>query len=153
MRFFSAEMKPRRERGFTLIEVLIAAVLFAFASSALVGVAVNTITALQTQDSVSNEDAENRFIWNQLRRINDRETLENGGVVPLPNDRFIEWEATHESTEIADLHRIRFTLRVDSSGEVRTDEWSIYRLAPWLSEPSERALLLSDKRRELEAAR
>lgn len=144
-------MTALARKGFTLIEVLIAAALFAIAATSLIGVVVNTLTALQAHETRSTREADQSFVLDQLNAIETKEELEQGGRIELPQDRSVEWSAEYEAADFVDLHQITYTLTWNREDDTEITELSVYRLATWLSEAAEREAQLADKRRELES--
>ncbi|MFT4900938.1 MAG: prepilin-type N-terminal cleavage/methylation domain-containing protein [Lentimonas sp.] len=143
-----------KNAAFTLIEVLIATALFAMAATALTGVVVNTLTALQAHPKWTTEGEELRFVLQEIERIDNREELETGGEIPLIGEQRVNWTVAWEPTGIADLFRIELELSWDGdapSAQARETQLTLYWLRPWLSEPDEREALLDEKRSELEA--
>lgn len=143
---------PKPRAGFTLVEVLIATLLFAIAAQGLVSIVVNTLSAIDSLHKDASQDSEQRFIIRQLMQIPDKETLEAGGDIQLPGEQTVEWRAEHETTNIVDLHKVTFELsRIESSQSGDDETLTLYLLRPWLSEPSERGALLDQKTSELES--
>jgi len=137
--------------GFTLIELLVTTLPFAIAAQGLISVVVNSITAINSIDGDTNEDARDRYILRKLMQISDRSTLERGGEIILPSGQSVQWSAEHTTTDVTDLHQVNFTVENVNPSETKQDQtYSLYLLRPWLSDSSDRAALLEDKRAEIE---
>lgn len=141
-----------KKKGFTLVEVLIATLLFAIAAQGLVTTVVNALTAINSVQKDANRDSEERFILRQLLQIEDEEALDEGGEILLPDDSKIYWSAEHDPTNIVDLHKVSFEIRKSGRNAAESENYtlSIYLLRPWLSESSDREFLLERKEAELE---
>ena len=135
-------MKRRfaKSRGFTLIEVLISLAIFALASVVLAAAYLNVLGGYQAVARRQQGEEE----WKLVRAIvlseADREKVEAGGQLQLPDNGNLHWTATIESTAVADLFAV--TIRAEpertSGNDVAAREQKILLLRPHWSDPAER---------------
>ena len=126
--------------GFTLVEVLISLAIFAMAAIALAVAYLNVLGGYQSVAKRQESEEE----WKLVRAIvlseADREKVEAGGQIQLPDNSNIHWKATIESTEVADLFAVtvRAEPEITSGNETRAREQRILLLRPRWSDPVER---------------
>lgn len=138
----------RRSRAFTLIEVLIALAILAIAAVVLGAAYANTLHAhaaiAQRADAGNAMD----FLRDQLLNETEREKIEKGGDLNLPDDRRLRWEAKLEDTLVPDLFKVTITTRV-SGGTLKADEEStetLMLLRPTWSDAATRDRIRTDWR-------
>lgn len=149
---------PRRH-AFTLLEVLVALMVFALAAVALGAAYVNVLNAYAgvRRGDLSDEDA--RFARQRLLLETDRKKAEEGGDFDSAAGGRVLWRAQIESTETADLYAVTFTCEMAGAtpaGPTRTVTEHFMLLRPTWSEgvdvsklrqqAKERILALREKR-------
>jgi len=142
---------PRPPRGFTLIEVLVSLAIFALAAVVLSVAYLNIIGSYRGlgERQQSEED------WKWLRSVvlvePDREIVEQGGRLSLPDGRQVTWTAKIESAGVADLFRL--TLEAESAGTGGREGWNrreaVQLLRPAWSDPAERDRLRDQTRQRI----
>ena len=141
-------------RGFTLIEVILAIILFAMAAVLLIQPVVDISNGLAQFNTDDILDADIRFVRRTVLAIESRDELETGDDIETLNSGHAVWEVEIEETEIVDLFILDLTIILD--GEERKDEpyhYALYVLRPAWSEAGERSALLNDKRQKIESVR
>ena len=127
-------------RGFTLVEVLISLAIFALASIVLAVAYLNVLGGYQSVAKRQQSEEE----WKLVRAIvlseSDREKVEAGGQLQLPDNTSLQWKATIEDTAVADLFAVTVHAepQMTSGNEVRAREQKIFLLRPRWSDPVER---------------
>lgn len=145
--------------GFTLLEVLVSLGLFALASALLVQAALNAVRAYETVQSDSDQEQLFRFALRSIIAIEDREEIEDGGEIELPDDSTVDWEVEIEETEMVDLFQVSIQIELDGgnfgeSEEDITRNYQVYLYRPdWQTEDTNREDLLEDRRNNLEDRR
>ncbi|MFZ5497228.1 MAG: prepilin-type N-terminal cleavage/methylation domain-containing protein [Verrucomicrobiota bacterium] len=144
---------PRRSRGrgFTLIEVLVSLAIFALSAVVLSVAYLNVLGSYRALGS--HQSAEEN--WKLVRAVvlteAEREKVEAGGRLALPDGRQLNWTAGIESTEVADLFRL--TLEAEAAASGGTEAWRhkqvIHVLRPAWSDPGEREQLREKTRQRL----
>lgn len=115
-----APSHPSVRRGFTLLEVLVGIAILAMAAVVLGAAYANTLGAhaavaqrARTGDSM---DYLREVIFNEP----ERDKVEKGGQVTLPDGRLLNWEATVEEAAVPDLFKV--TVRGRFSGAASKDD-------------------------------
>lgn len=103
-------------RGFTLIEVLVALLVFAIAAAALGSAYVNVLTAYDTVQRGGQNQEDVRFARSQLLAETDRKKAEEGADFESPGGRHVRWHAEIENTAMPDLFQVSFTCEITDSG-------------------------------------
>ncbi len=145
------EIKMRRIGGFTLIEVLVSLAIFALAALLLAAAYVNTLAAYATV-ARRNEHAQDwKLVCVGLLAEPDRQVIEKGGELIMPDNRRARWSAQIAPTAVADLFQV--TLRCDVTGAALVAPWSqemsFMLLRPTWSEGDTREKLRAASREKL----
>lgn len=102
----------RRARGFTLLEVLIALVIFALAAVVMGAAYVNVLFAYESVSRGNQAMEDVRFARAQLLAEPDREKALEGGDFEGSGGTRVRWTAAIEQTTTADLFRVEFTCEI-----------------------------------------
>ncbi len=136
------------KKGFSLIEVLLALVIFAMAAGVLVSAFVNALLARErgAQDERWGDDV--RIARMQLLLEPIRDDAESGGRVATLHHGEASWRAVIEPTQIVDLFSVQFQVDFSSSpeGSPGSITETLFLFRPTWSEAGERSDLLQDKR-------
>ena len=132
---------PRfRRGGFTLLEVLVSLAIFALAAVMLGATYANVLLNYGAASRRLGGDQDLRLVRAAVLGEPDRKVVEQGGDLPLPDERSAHWEARIEETELADLFRVTLHCSVREPGQAQPvvrDE-SFMLLRPTWSDPVER---------------
>ncbi|HRE08072.1 MAG TPA: type II secretion system protein [Opitutaceae bacterium] len=138
-------------RGFTLLEVLCALVVFAMAAAVLGGAYVNVLNAYHRIGGQVRNDDDLRFARAALLAEPDLKKAEEGGRYSTVDGRTVQWEAVIEPTTVTDLFSVRFTCQIDdpkASTPARVEQ--VFRvLRPTWSEPAERDKLRAEAQKRI----
>jgi general secretion pathway protein I len=132
--------------GFTLLEVLVALVIFALTAIVLGSAYVNILNgyAVAARGNEANQDV--AFARGLMLAEPDRKVIEQGGDFETVNNRRVRWNATIESTTINDLFTVTFICEISAEGnsepEKITQTFTVLR--PTWSDPVERGTLLQN---------
>ncbi len=102
-------------RAFTLLEVMVALVIFAVATVALAAAYINVLNAYDIVGRSNIRDEDVRFARAQLLAEPDRRKAEEGGDFDAASGGRVRWRATIEPTSTADLFQVDFTCEVTES--------------------------------------
>lgn len=146
-----ARRKTPRAGGFTLIEVLVALAIFAFAGVVLIGAFVNVLNAQQAalrRDSlVSARRLVHAALWSQP----DLTKVEEWNELELPDGYRVRWQAAVTPADIADLFDV--TLQIELTAPdgrplpAVTEDFRLLR--PTWSQPADREALRAAARSRL----
>ncbi|MCC6416426.1 MAG: prepilin-type N-terminal cleavage/methylation domain-containing protein [Opitutaceae bacterium] len=143
---------PAANRAFTLVEVLVSLAIFALAAVALAAAYLNVLNGYQNRDHERAINATWSLVRIATSSVADRDELEAGGTIELPDRQRVTWTAQIVPTPIADL----FALELSAHATAPT-EWErrarIMLLRPEWSDPGERDRLRADSKQLLERNR
>lgn len=111
-------MSNLKQRGFMLIEVLIALAIFGLSAVYLVdGAFIASRTIRVMKDT---RELEQDLLWarSEIFRETEYEKMEEGGDLPTISMGEIRWETEIEMTEIIDLFKVRLLLEYDGNDEL-----------------------------------
>ncbi|MDO8540831.1 MAG: prepilin-type N-terminal cleavage/methylation domain-containing protein [Opitutaceae bacterium] len=107
---------PRRTDGFTLLEVLMALVIFALAAVMLGSAYVNVLNGYEVAARGLGRDEDVAFARQQVLAEPDRQKVEDGGEFDTADGRRAKWSVEITSTNIADLFNVAFTCEIPNPG-------------------------------------
>lgn len=144
-------MKPaRRTRraAFSLIEVLVSLAILALAVIVLGAAYANTLEAHRAVAARAVAGAPLDFLREQLLNEPEREKVEKGGDVQLPENRRLTWRAEIEEALVPDLFKVTVTGRIDGGTSGNPEEFteSFMLLRPTWSDPQKRETLRTEWR-------
>jgi general secretion pathway protein I len=142
----------RTRRGFTLLEVLMAILIFALASIVLASAYVNVLNSYALVNKFAESNYEVTFARSLVLTEPDRKKLEQGGEFQTSDNRRVRWDVEIVSTTTADLFTVNFTCTVDAigAGEPQKTTQTFTLLRPtWSIDPSERAKLREDAKNRI----
>lgn len=141
-------MIPAR-RGFTLIEVLVSLALLGLAAVVLGAAYANTLEAHRAAALRAAAGAPLEFLREPILNEPEREKVEKGGEVQLPENRRLLWQAKIEETAVPDLFAVTLSGRIDGgTGKASAEEFAqrLMLLRPTWSDPVRREQLRSEWR-------
>jgi general secretion pathway protein I len=137
---------PHGAAAFTLVEVLMALVIFALMTVVLASAYLNVLTgyAIAARGNLTTEEV--AFARAQMLAEPDRKVVEQGGDYDGTDNRHVRWSATIEPTNVNDLFTVTFVCEVTDpqrpEPEKVTQVFTVLR--PTWSDPAERGKLLQD---------
>jgi len=141
-------------RGFTLLEVLMALVIFALAATVLAGAYLNVINSYSILARGNQLDSDLAYARSLVVLEPDIKKLENGGEFDTTDNRHAKWSVDVQPTTTADLFTVTFTCEFTgtSGGESQKNVETFMLLRPtWSIDPAARGQLrLDTKNRILE---
>jgi general secretion pathway protein I len=144
-----------RPAGFTLIEVLVSLAIFALAAVVLSAAYLNVLSSYQAAARRQRGEEDWKLVRAAVVAEADRAVVEQGGFLPLPDQRRLRWTATIEPTEVADLFAV--TLEAELERATEAEAWTrserVMLLRPAWSDASERAQLRAATKARLEESR
>jgi prepilin-type N-terminal cleavage/methylation domain-containing protein len=129
-------------RGFTLIEVLMALVIFALTAVVLGGAYVNVLNSYEIARKANVNDEDIAFARSQLLTQSDLQTARNGAEFD-DGDRHVKWTAEVDPANTTDLFTVAFTCTITEPGapapKVVVQNFMLLR--PTWSDPTDRTAL------------
>ena len=123
-------MKPCAvQRGFTIIEVLVALAILSTGAFVLTFAFANAVNGLQRQKDNSQWENDLQFVRRQVLLAKNMEELEEGDEIETLSSGVITWEATEiEMAEVIDLFRVTVEYEIEDAPGVmsNTQRLSIY---------------------------
>lgn len=136
--------------GFTLIEVLVALLIFAFSGLVLASSYVNVLSAHQAALQRDEGAADRRLIREALRAEPALEKILAWNDLSLPDDRSARWRATLTATTVADLFDVALEIELtDQNGKKQAITETCRLLRPTWSQPADRDTLRAAARSKL----
>ncbi|HEY5227487.1 MAG TPA: prepilin-type N-terminal cleavage/methylation domain-containing protein [Opitutaceae bacterium] len=132
----------RTRRGFTLIEVLAALMIFSMTAVVLGAAYLNVLNSYQVAQRSNAYEGDVSFARSQLLVISDLVTAQTGAEFD-DGDRHVKWTAEIDPTTTTDLFTVTFTCEVKGpqpEGDKTTKE-TFMLVRPTWSDPTERTAL------------
>ena len=102
--------------GFTIVEVLIALLIFSMAAIVLASAYMNVLNSYEAATQSNENDADVDFARSQLLTQADLQTAETGSTFDTADSRHITWSAEIDPMDGAtDLFQVTFTVEIDDS--------------------------------------
>jgi hypothetical protein len=149
-------MKPARpSSGFSLVETLVALVLFLMAISMLAQAANNALVNLNIMEVKEGNENDYAFVRQQVETISDTQTLGDGGDVMTPDAGNGHWDAVTATTNTPDIINLQLTIALAGDGDVpaETSNITMLLLRPQMADTDQRATLMSQIHTNLASAR
>jgi len=124
--------------AFTLLEVLVGIAILAMAAVVLGAAYVNTMSAHAAVARRAVEGPGMEYLREAILNEPDRAKVEQGGNVPLPDGRQLQWSATIEELPVPDLFRVDVRARIDGGKEAEEFTQAVNLLRPTWSDPGRR---------------
>lgn len=126
------------QQGFTILEVLVAVVIFAGAATVLVASYINILSNFEASRIKTNFEEELAYVRADLQLISDIEEAMDGDEFNMGNGVTGNWYSEIEMTEIPNLFAVNmFVDMVDAEGERMELTQLFYLLRPSWSELDE----------------
>lgn len=139
-------------RGFTLLEVLMALMIFALAAIVLSASYVNILNAYMIVERSAQTNADVAFARALVLTEPDRKKLEQGGEFDTTDNRHVKWEVEIASTSTADLFTVNFTCAVGALSEPEPQKtlqtFTVLR-PTWSIDAAERSKLREDAKNRI----
>ncbi len=131
----------RRRSGFTLIEVLVALVIFVLTAVVLGGAYLNVLNSYEIARRANVSDEDVYFARSQLLSQSDLQTAQNGAEFD-DGDRHVKWTADIEPANTTDLFAVTFTCAITEPQAPPTNIVETFMLMrPTWSDPTARTTL------------
>jgi general secretion pathway protein I len=129
-------------RGFTLLEVLVALMIFALTAVVLGGAYVNVLNSYEVARNANVNDEDIYFARSQLLTLSDLQTAENGAEFD-DGDRHVKWTAEIDPANTTDLFTVTFTCTITEPGAAapRVVVQTFMLVRPTWSDPTARSAL------------
>jgi len=151
----SAPSAPPREpiwpkNAFTLIEVLVGIAILAMAAVVLGAAYVNTMSAHAAVQRRAVDGPGMEYLREAILNEPDRAKVEQGGSVPLPDGRQLQWTAVLEELPVPDLFQVEVRGRIDGTRDPEQFTQVLRLLRPTWSDPIRREQLRAEWNRRRE---
>ena len=150
-------MARKAAKGFTIIEVLVALVLFGAGSTVLTFSFGNAVLALRDPEKNNHWEADLQFVRRQVLMTKDIDDLEDGDEIDSLSSGEISWKGTAEMAKVIDLFKVTVEYEIEDASEAKKHHTEVlYLLRPEWSKgefAGDRETLLQDKRESLRSAR
>jgi general secretion pathway protein I len=138
--------------GFTLLEVLMALVIFALAATVLAGAYLNVLNSYDIVARGNAGDADLAYARSVVLTEPDIEKLQKGGEFDTTDNRHVRWSVEINPTTTADLFTVNFTCELtdSSTGDPRKITETFTLLRPtWSIDPAARGQLRLDAKNRI----
>jgi general secretion pathway protein I len=134
----------RRNRGFTLIEVLVSLMIFSLMAVVMGSAYLNVLNSYEVAQRSNENDGDVDFARSLLLTQSDLPTAQSGSEFD-DGDRHVKWTADIEPTTTTDLFTVAFTCVItDPKDGNKTVNESFMLVRPTWSDPTERTTLRSN---------
>lgn len=136
--------KSSTPRGFSLLEVLVALMIFALSAVVLGSTYVNVLNSYEAVSRGNTRDEDVAFARAQLLAEPDRAKVEAGAEFDAVENRRVRWSATIASTTLPDLFTVTFVCEVtdtNKGGEPEKTTQTFTVLRPTWSDATEKTQL------------
>jgi general secretion pathway protein I len=134
----------RRNRGFTLIEVLVSLMIFSLMAVVMGSAYLNVLNSYEVAQRSNENDGDVDFARSLLLTQSDLPTAQSGSEFD-DGDRHVKWTADIEPTTTTDLFTVAFTcVLTDPKAGDKTVTESFMLVRPTWSDPTERTTLRSN---------
>lgn len=143
-----------KTRGFTLLEVLMALVIFGIAAAVLGGAYINVLNSYQVAARGTQMNEDFAYARQVVLQEADRKKLEQGGEFTTADGRVARWSVEITQANVADLFNVAFTCELpppnDAAGNkpaAEKVEQSFVLLRPtWSIDAAERGKLKEESK-------
>lgn len=111
-----------RRRGFTLLEVLAALMIFSVAAVVLAASYLNVLLSYDAVSRGAQVGEDFAFARQMLINQSDRKKVEEGGDFQTANGRRVTWRAEIHATEVPDVYQVAFTCEIEETGKPEPDK-------------------------------
>lgn len=135
---------PRAARGFTVVEVLAALSIFAFAAVMMASAYLNVLNSYEAAARGAVVDEDFTFARQQALREPDPRRLAEGGEFETAGGRRAKWSAEIAPTTIADVYQVTFSCELtstDASGPERRSQSFLLLRPTWVTDAGVRGRL------------
>lgn len=112
----------RVRRGFTLLEVLAALMIFSIAAVVLAASYMNVLLSYDAVSRGAQVGEDFAFARQLVMAQTDRKKVEEGGDFQTANGRRVAWHAEVVATEVPDVFQVSFTCEIDETGRPEPDK-------------------------------
>ena len=142
-------------RGFSLLEILLALVVFGFGVVVLSAAYINVLEGIERVRTDRAFDQEMKWVREQVQAQTDLKEVEKGGQSSSPDFGKIQWDVVVDPTGIADLFHVSIHVKFEGSGEKKEREATqdFMALRPQWSEPLDRDKLRAESKKRIEDSR
>jgi general secretion pathway protein I len=144
--------RSRPAAGFTLIEVLMALVIFAFCATILAATYLNVLNSYDIVARGNAVDTDLAYARSIVLAEPDITKLEKGGEFNTADSRQVRWSVEIVPTSVADLFTVNFTCELADSGAAETrkitENFTVLR-PTWSIDPSARSKLKQDAKNRI----
>ncbi len=139
-------------RGFTLVEVMAALVIVAMSAIVLGAAYINVLQGYENAKRATRTNTEVAFAREILFHIADLDQAEEGGDFQTVEGESVDWQATIEPTDVADLFTVTLEVQLppNDKGERETVAEVFRLLRPTWSEDADRDQLRQEARARIE---
>ena len=142
--FHLSARAPRAAAGFSLLEVLVALMIFALSAIVLGSTYVNILNSYEAVARGNTRDEDVAFARAQLLAQTDRAKVEAGAEFDSLENRHVRWSATLASTAMPDLFTVTFFCEVSDTtkgGDAQKTTQTFTVLRPTWSDAAEKTQL------------